>query len=564
MKNIIPSLYPYLWQCYKKSSLLFYGENTILSQIGAQQGDPLGPLLFSLTIHKLIQNLKSELNVWYLDDGSICDDPDIVLSDFKTIIKESEKLGLHINPSKCELFFLSGSIDEEIVSKFNAICPGICITTKEDLHLLGAPLFEEGFTKFSEKILNKLKIMFERLKFLNSHTALFILKNCFAIPKLTYLIRTTSAWKFESFLSAFDDEIKDLLETILNIEMNHQQWTQATLPINFGGLGIRRLQDVSLPAFLSSSYGVKSHVSHILNFQDTTFIVHFDEALVKWKSLNNLEEPSLKTFQKNWDQINVQRIIKENLNFTAKTDIARFKALQCKESNAWLHAVPSPNIGTAMDNNAIRICIGLRLGCNICSVHTCIKCGSLVLPKGLHGLSCSKCIAKYVRHVGLNDIIYRSFSSVSVPAHLEPLGLSRNDGKRPDGVTLTPWMRGKPLVWDATCVDTFADSYLSKTTTKARQLANHAASLKHKHYSELMSSNNYILLAFAVETMGPWSDEALKFIDKIGKKLQELSGDKRSKFFLVQRISMEIQRYNAACIMETMSQTHQLDEVFYL
>ena len=564
VKQTIPSLYPYLWQCYRNSSLLFFGENTILSQIGAQQGDPLGPLLFSLTIHKLIQNLKSELNVWYLDDGTVCDDPDIVYNDFKTIINESENLGLHINPSKCELFFLSGSIDEEIVSKFNAICPGICVTTKEDLTLLGAPLFEEGFIKFSENILSKLKIMFERLKFLNSHTALFLLKNCFAVPKLTYLIRTSPAWNFEKFISAFDDEIKDVLETIINVDMNYQQWTQATLPVNFGGLGIRRLQDISLPAFLSSSFGVKSHVSHILNFQDTAFIVHLDEALEKWKSLSNLEEPSSsKNFQKNWDLINIQRIIKENLNFTSKTDVARFKALQCKESNAWLHAIPSSNIGTVMDNNSLRICIGLRLGCNICSAHTC-KCESLVSPNGLHGLSCSKCTGKYLRHVGLNDIIYRTLSSLHIPANLEPIGLSRNDGKRPDGVTLTPWFKGKPLIWDATCVDTFADSYITKTSTKARKLADYAASLKHKHYSELMSSNNYILLAFAVETMGPWSEEAIKFIDEVGYKLQDLSGDKRSKFFLMQRISMEIQRYNAACIMGTISQNKALEEVFYL
>lgn len=66
----------------------------------------------------------------------------------------------------------------------------------------------------------------------------------------------------------------------------------------------------------------------------------------------------------------------------------------------------------------------------------------------------------------MNDIIYRTLSSLHIPANLEPTGLSRNDGKRPDGVTLTPWFKEKPLIWDATCVDTFADSYLTKTSTK--------------------------------------------------------------------------------------------------
>jgi len=36
----------------------------------------------------------------------------------------------------------------------------------------------------------------------------------------------------------------------------------------------------------------------------------------------------------------------------------------------------------------------------------------------------------------------------------EPAGLSRDDGKRPDGVTLLPWAKGKPLAWDVTVPDT--------------------------------------------------------------------------------------------------------------
>lgn len=562
VKQRIPKLYPYLWQCYRNSSLLYFGEEIIVSKIGAQQGDPLGPLLFSLTIHEMIRNLKSELNVWYLDDGTICDDPDIVFADFQRLISESKKLGLQINPSKCELFFCSDVIDQRIVSKFEDICPGICIITKEDLNLLGSPIFEEGFGKFSAKIFEKLKIMFERLKILNSHTSLFILRNCLAIPKLIYLIRTSPAWKFETFLDSFDYEIKELLERILNVDLNSQQWIQATLPIGVGGLGIRRLRDVSLPAFLGSSFVIKSHISHILNFQDVTAIAHFDEALEEWKNINGLQVPSMHKQQKNWDQINVHRIIRENLKFSSKVYSARFKALQCKESNAWLHAIPSTNIGTFMDDNSIRICVGLRLGCDICSVHTCI-CGSIVTPKGLHGLSCQKSAGRNQRHIELNNIISRSLSSLHIPTKLEPSGLSRNDGKKPDGVTLTPWSKGIPLVWDATCVDTFADSYLSKTSVEARKLANFAAARKPKHYSNL-TSNNYFLLAFSVETMGPWCDESIDFINKIGSKLQDLSGDKRSKYFLIQKISMAIQRYNAACIMGTIPSIKPLNEVFYL
>ena len=60
-----------------------------------------------------------------------------------------------------------------------------------------------------------------------------------------------------------------------------------------------------------------------------------------------------------------------------------------------------------------------------------------------------------------NDILHRALSSANVPSRLEPAGLDQTDGKRPDGITMVPWSNGRLLVWDATCVDTFAPSHLS-------------------------------------------------------------------------------------------------------
>ncbi len=42
---------------------------------------------------------------------------------------------------------------------------------------------------------------------------------------------------------------------------------------------------------------------------------------------------------------------------------------------------------------------------------------------------------------------------------LEPSGMYRDDGKRPDGVTLSSWSKGKCLLWDATWANTLAKGY---------------------------------------------------------------------------------------------------------
>ena len=48
-------------------------------------------------------------------------------------------------------------------------------------------------------------------------------------------------------------------------------------------------------------------------------------------------------------------------------------------------------------------------------------------------------------------------------AVLEPTGLARDDGNRPDGISLFPWKMGRPLMSDS-CVDTLAPSHLPSSS----------------------------------------------------------------------------------------------------
>jgi hypothetical protein len=80
--------------------------------------------------------------------------------------------------------------------------------------------------------------------------------------------------------------------------------------------------------------------------------------------------------------------------------------------------------------------------------------------RGFHSLSCKKACGRMQRHQSLNDLIWRSLIKAGVPASKEPIGLSRVDGKRPDGMTLIPWSNGKSLVWDVTVINTMAESYI--------------------------------------------------------------------------------------------------------
>ena len=70
VKENFPILSPWIEFCYGNQPLLFFGDMVIKSCEGVQQGDPLGPLLFALTIQPLIQKIHREcpeldLNCFY-------------------------------------------------------------------------------------------------------------------------------------------------------------------------------------------------------------------------------------------------------------------------------------------------------------------------------------------------------------------------------------------------------------------------------------------------------------------------------------------------------------------
>ena len=66
-----------------------------------------------------------------------------------------------------------------------------------------------------------------------------------------------------------------------------------------------------------------------------------------------------------------------------------FNAHQGKFGSQWLNVVPCKNLGLELDDQQLRISIGLRLGAVICVAHTC-HCGKRVERDNLHSLSCTK------------------------------------------------------------------------------------------------------------------------------------------------------------------------------
>ena len=163
-------------------------------------------------------------------------------------------------------------------------------------------------------------------------------------------------------------------------------------------------------------------------------------ALSSWKFLSHAEEPTELShgIQKSWDGP-VASVAQSDLLSRAESSIdqARLLSACAEHSGDWLHAPPITAVGLRLNDEMVRISIATRLRPRACEPHSC-PCGKEVDARGFHGLSCRKSASRHIRHVHLNDIIWRAVKRAQIPAVKEPVGLSRADGKRFDGATLIP------------------------------------------------------------------------------------------------------------------------------
>ena len=221
-----------------------------------------------------------------------------------------------------------------------------------------------------------------------------------------------------------------------------------------------------------------------------------------------------------------------------------------------------PKLGLKLDDRSLQIAVGLRLGVSLCHPYKCGSCGLLVYTTARHGLSCTKAKGSKPRHDKINDILLRAMGAARHTSAPEPQGLCLDDSKQPDGITLFSWKHGMQLVWDVTCPDTLAQSYLHLTSKEPGKAAEKAERENIHKYQEL--ANKYIVMPVAVETMGAWGHSSLKFVQEIGERMTLASGDKQATYKLLQNITMELQRGNIASILGTLPTPKSFNQLFYL
>ena len=557
-----PELLPFATSTLSGPSNLQFGNFILQSEEGAQQGDPLGPLYFCLVIAELLKAMKSELVLAYLDDITLGDDAKTVLQDFLLLAETAKSLGLEINMNKCEVV---GHTDatRSLFAANNVTLPE---TTPSSVVLLGAPLSAgPHLDSLLEERREELQLLSRRLQFMPAHDSLFLLRNVLTASRLMHLLRSTLCIN-SPVLPLYDEVIRSALSDTLNVVMDDEKWRQASLPVRWGGLGVRGVVLLAPSAYLASAANTMDLTSALLPARlRAVKDSGIDAALAAWtrQATNSFDvsapsvTPPASAAQRVWDDHCCKVQYDELLNAASDpVDRARLLASCSAGSGDWLHAMPLSSVGLKMDNATVRISAGLRLGAPVVRLHVCI-CGGTVTVDGHHGLSCRHGSGRHSRHNQINDLLCRAFASSGTQATREPHGLCTRIGKRPDGVTQLPWRRGRCLAWDATCPDTFALSHVTACSNEAGSAAATAEMKKIQKYSDIIPSVDFVPVA--IETSGVWGRQALDLINEIGRRIAAVTHEPRSTAFLRQRISVAVQRGNAYCVLGTLQSSRNID-----
>ena len=160
VQSLAPDLMAFVHSAYSSPSSLFWGDKTLQSSEGVQQGDPLGPLLFCLSIHQLCSQLKSELCLFYLDDVTLGGCKEDILHDLEVVEREGvdlglhlNHLGLHLNHQKSEVICGDGDTRAAVLSSLE----GAHVVDRSDATLLGSSIGD--VSSISTSLGQKIKLL---------------------------------------------------------------------------------------------------------------------------------------------------------------------------------------------------------------------------------------------------------------------------------------------------------------------------------------------------------------------------------------------------------------------
>ena len=446
IEEFFPELSPWVQYTYCCSALLFLPGGDIIEAVtGVQQGDPLGPLLFSLAIHPLLIRLQG-INTGfqgpfsrpfisaYLDDVQLVT-PTIesAILCLKEIDTMGPAMGLFRSHEKSfvwqphsETLQNSTEIMEQVQS-LAQIHLGVGIEMLGGCISLDTNFVSNLAVSRATKVASSIETL---MKLQDPQLCLMLLRACLGMCKMIYCFRTSPPEALHAASSIITTSLHAALRYIVVAHgpfFGDFQFQLSSLPIRFSGLGITLPSDVVPYAFLTSQLATSSlqqdmfpvlpdskmMITPLLesfiaslhpNNQPTCSLSDFLVQLLLLKKPHNflaelyfrskryylLEHEYLKSercqpFKTQHD------LILQSTSYDHRTQKDQRTVLFTSLSSQWLLALPNTMLGQTMDPMEYRAALAFRLLIPLrpsevpCPAD---RCHSSMDPFGYHALSC--------------------------------------------------------------------------------------------------------------------------------------------------------------------------------
>jgi len=509
---------------------LFCGDEIIYSTRGVQQGDPLGPFLFSLGITDVTSNCPPArwLGRWYMDDGTfLCSiqEADIIL---RYLQASFAHLGLTLSLRKTTIWGPGvptvpdpPEIPHDSPLRAASVLPWTGMNTPT---VLGVPVHRPGSPSDLVGHLSKagsdLESALRKVALLHDKQAAFcLLRNCVGPQKVEHLLRTLDLASTMPFAAKVDGLQSHAFSRLASCELTAQAWSQACLPISKGGCGITSAVRLAPAARLAGTLLFERHGPTIIG-ADASLTVRCRreqslleglaaqlppelEPLKSWREAGCISRVDGPESAQKWWSNHIADHALLCLSSTGKArDVPRLTVQTSGGGGSWLSAAPNKAEGLAIPANQFQLLLRWHLGLPIvpASHHgaVCPRCQGANDIFGDHAVTCNR-NGLWSRHFGIQSFLCWVLSTAHVP-HEREQGTG-TDARRPADILLKGWQSGQDMAVDLTVHHPLGIND-ARTVDSARASMRQAADQKTRLYSGLCSDKGWAFSPMVFDTWG--------------------------------------------------------------
>jgi hypothetical protein len=551
---------------------------SISSDNGVRQGDPLSAVLFCLYMRPILAQVSAQVDVQlygFFDDINVVGRPEEVMKALALLQRLLSEASLQCNTSKSHFAYFHQAEAPLLRSVRDTLAEHNIHFHGEWLDVVGAIVGkdEDAVRAGIHATLGSdagRDAFFYRLQMglLTTQSAMLLLRQC-AVPQMNYVLRCLPPSCIAQQAEAFDAQVLRAAKTTLSLHAD-EGWDETDrilrAKLRHGGFGLTSAVHTSPAAYLGSlaavapapafapyrkadcplppdtllhgwiSSSMKTIVaatpacSELLPSTASTFFQHFSKpssSKTSKKSPSSSLQHSLSSQATKHSHLASLSHARQMKKQDGGAALAHALATSAPRAWAWKMVLPSRKEQELSD---VQYRIAARLNLRLQPVAgasalpsdcpACNKKGAISRDPW-HFLSCKKQHGgeQTRRHDEVVQALYRTALVLGVQVACEPAGLHTEDGKRPDLQLVLP---GRHILTDvAVCHVLSAGALKSQHALRTTGVARHRETLKRQKYSETTKQQRAEMLPFVVETCGAMAPDAIRLLQIMGEAGQE-------------------------------------------